>query len=130
MDGGADPLQQRREDRQELTVADAVERFCKARVRWDGAAGTRCSATSSAICCPCSVRRQLKSVKRSEIIALIEGKAASLRRRAAALLLTYTKLLFCLCRGSRADRGVPRHRHQARSDLVGDEVGQAWARAR
>ncbi|MBK1655368.1 tyrosine-type recombinase/integrase [Allochromatium vinosum] len=92
VDAGADPLQRRREVRQELTVADAVERFCKARV--DGMArGDEVRRYFERDLLPVLGRRQLKSVKRSEIIALIEDKAES-APRAAALLLAYTKLLF------------------------------------
>ena len=92
VDAGADPLQQRRDDRQELTVADVVDRFCKARCV-DLITGPDMQRCLERNLIPALGKRQLKSVKRSDIITLIEAKAAE-APRAAALLLTYTKLLF------------------------------------
>lgn len=92
VDSGADPLQQRREERQEVTVADVVDRFCKARCA-DLVSGPDMQRYLERDLLPVLGKRQLKSVKRADIITLIETKAAD-APRAASLLLTYIKLLF------------------------------------
>lgn len=92
VDAGTDPLQQRREDRQEVTVADVVDRFCRARCA-DLISGPEVQRYLERDLIPVIGKRQLKTIKRSDIIEIIEDKAAT-APRAAALLLTYIKLLF------------------------------------
>ena len=92
VDAGTDPLQQRREDRQEVTVADVVARFCRARCA-DLISGPEVQRYLERDLIPVIGKRQLKTIKRSDIIEIIEDKAAT-APRAAALLLTYIKLLF------------------------------------
>ncbi len=91
VDSGADPLQQRREDRQELTVAAVVERFCQARVE-ELASGAEVRRYFERDLLPVLGKRQIKSITRADIITLIENRAAE-APRAASLLLTYIKLL-------------------------------------
>ncbi|MBK1656539.1 tyrosine-type recombinase/integrase [Allochromatium vinosum] len=92
VDTGTDPLQQRREERQEVTVADAVKRFCKARCG-DLVSGPEIQRYLERDLIPLLGKRQLKSIKRADVLAIIEDKAET-APRAAALLLTYIKLLF------------------------------------
>ncbi|MCK7581749.1 MAG: integrase arm-type DNA-binding domain-containing protein [Chromatiales bacterium] len=112
VDSGADPLQQRRDDRQELTVADVVDRFCKARCV-DLITGPDMQRCLERDLIPVLGKRQLKTVKRSDIITLIEAKAAEAPTRGSAAADLYQAAVR-LCRGSRADRGISRRRPQAR----------------
>lgn len=92
VDAGADPLQQRREDRAELTVAELVERFSKARLA-DLASGDEIRRYLERDLLPVMGRRKVKSIKRKDIIAVVEAKMGE-APRAAALLLNYSKMLF------------------------------------
>ncbi|MBK1724702.1 tyrosine-type recombinase/integrase [Thiocystis violacea] len=92
VDGGADPLQRRREDRAELTVADLVERFAKARLG-ELASGEEIRRYLERDLLPVIGKRQIKSIKRKDIIAVVEAKMLE-APRAAALLLNYSRMLF------------------------------------
>lgn len=92
VDQGIDPMGQRRGERQEITVAQAVERFCTARV--DGMLrGDEVRRYFERDLLPVLGKRQLRNVKRADIIALIEDKATK-APRAAALLLNHIRQLF------------------------------------
>jgi len=92
VDSGADPLGERRQERAEPTVADLVEAFDKGRL---GAldSGKEIRRYFDRDLLPVLGKRKVRAIKRRDIIALIEGRALE-APRAAALLLTYTKLLF------------------------------------
>ena len=92
VDSGADPLQERREDRAEITVAKLVERFAAARLG-EMASKDEIRRYFDRDLLPVLGKRQVKTIQKRDIIALVEDKAAT-APRAAALLLTYTKLLF------------------------------------
>lgn len=92
VDQGVDPMQQRRGERQEITVAQAVERFCAARVD-QMIRGAEVRRYFERDLLPEMGKRQLRNIKRADIIALIEDKAAK-APRAAALLLSHIRLLF------------------------------------
>ncbi len=92
VDSGADPLQKRRDERAELTVADLVDRFTKARLG-ELDSGAEIARYFARDLLPALGKRKIKTIRRRDIIGLIEEKART-APRAAALLLTYTKLLF------------------------------------
>ena len=93
VDAGADPLQQRREERAEPTVADLVEPFVKVRLA-DLASGEEIRRYLERDLLPVMGKRKIKSIKRKDIIALVEAKMLE-APRAAALLLNYLKMFFC-----------------------------------
>ncbi|MEY6433120.1 tyrosine-type recombinase/integrase [Thioalkalicoccus limnaeus] len=92
VDTGADPIQERRDERAELTVADLVDRFAKARLE-ELDSGAEIARYFERDLLPQLGKRKITTIKRRDIIGLIEAKART-APRAAALLLTYTKLLF------------------------------------
>lgn len=92
VDQGADPLGERRQDRADPTVADLADAFDKARLK-DLDSGAEIRRYFARDLLPVLGKRKVKSIKRRDIIALIEARALE-APRAAALLLTYTKLLF------------------------------------
>lgn len=92
IDGGSDPLQERREERAEPTVASVVEQFCKARTA-DLASADEIRRYFERDLVPVLGRRKIKAIKRKDIIALVESKMLD-APRAASLLLSYTKMLF------------------------------------
>lgn len=92
IDQGADILEQRRREKTEPTVAEAVETFCRQRA--DRLASGRDIRTTFRLhLVPALGRMRLKEVRRRDIIPVIESLAET-HGRAASLLLTYTKQLF------------------------------------
>lgn len=91
VDRGEDPLGQRREERAEPTIADLVDDFDKARLG-DLASGAEIRRYFDRDLIPALGRRKVRTIKRRDIIALVEARALE-APRAAALLLTYIKLL-------------------------------------
>jgi integrase len=92
VDAGADPLGERQQERAEPTVADLVDAFDKARLAvLDSGKEIRRYFDRDLL--PVLGKRKVKTIRRRDIIALIEARALE-APRAAALLLTYTKLLF------------------------------------
>lgn len=91
VDAGRDLLEERRKERAEPTVAEAVERFCRAHAdKLASAKDVRGNLTNHLT--PALGKRKLRSIRRREIIELLEGLRD--RPRQAALLLTYSKQLF------------------------------------
>lgn len=92
VDTGADPIQARRDERDDLSVADLVARFTKARLG-ELDSGAEIARYYERDLLPVLSKRKITTIKRRDIIGLVEEKART-APRAAALLLTYTKLLF------------------------------------
>ncbi len=92
IDTGTDILEARREERQEPTVADAVKRYCEG-----PAAGLKShgqiTATLQAYFVEPLGTRKLSTIRRRDIIVLVEALATK-HGRTAALLLIYIKQLF------------------------------------
>jgi integrase len=91
VDQGADPLGARREERAEPTVSDLVDAFDKARLG-ELASGPEIRRYFDRDLIPVLGKRKVRTIKRRDIIALVEARAVE-APRAAALLLTYVKLL-------------------------------------
>ena len=91
VDQGADPLGARREERAEPTVSDLVDDFEKARLG-ELASGAEIRRYFDRDLIPALGKRKVRTIKRRDIIALVEARAVE-APRAAALLLTYIKLL-------------------------------------
>lgn len=91
VDRGEDPLGQRREERAEPTINDLVDAFEKARLG-ELASGAEIRRYFDRDLIPVLGKRKVKSIKRRDIIALVEARALE-APRAAALLLSYIKLL-------------------------------------
>jgi integrase len=91
VDAGADPLGARREERAEQTVSDLVDAFAKARLG-ELASGPEIRRYFDRDLIPVLGKRKVRTIKRRDIIALVEARALE-APRAAALLLTYIKLL-------------------------------------
>ncbi len=91
VDAGADPLGARREERAEQTVSDLVDAFEKARLG-ELASGAEIRRYFDRDLIPVLGKRKVRTVKRRDIINLVEARALE-APRAAALLLTYIKLL-------------------------------------
>lgn len=92
IDGGHDIAQERRDTAAEATVKEAVERYCRARVdKTASAAKSRRYFERDVV--PAIGRRKIRSVRRADLIELVEDKAEK-TPRAAYLLLTHLKGLF------------------------------------
>ncbi|EIC20820.1 tyrosine-type recombinase/integrase [Thiorhodovibrio frisius] len=92
VDQGKDPLGEKHAARDEMTIAALVDRFCKSREgRLHTANEARGYLERDLI--PVMGKRRIDTVKRSDIISLVEARALK-APRAAALLLTYIKQLF------------------------------------
>jgi integrase len=91
VDQGADPLAERRQERAEPSVAELVEEFAEARLG-ELDSGEEIRRYFDRDLLPVLGKRKVRSIKRRDIIAVVETKAKT-APRAAALLLTYTKLL-------------------------------------
>lgn len=92
VDSGVDVLEVEREERREPTVADAVDRYCKQHVNGLKSADSVRRYFQRDVL-PVMGTRKVGKVRRTDIIQLIEAKAAE-TPRAAALLLTHIKGLF------------------------------------
>lgn len=99
IDGGTDILEQRREERGQATVREALDRFLKSK------AGLRSLESVRRIMEKHLVgalgARKIRDIRKHHLIEVVED-VASTHGRTAALLLTYTKQLF----GWAEDRGL------------------------
>ncbi|AKJ95049.1 integrase [Thioalkalivibrio versutus] len=99
IDGGTDILEQRREERAQATVREALERFLKSKAGIRSLASVRGlmeNHLASAL-----GDRKIRDIRKHHLIEVVED-VASTHGRTAALLLTYTKQLF----GWAEDRGL------------------------
>ena len=92
VDRGSDILAERRRERREPTVAEAIEDYCNAHVD-KLASGRAVRSTLERYLAKELGKDKLRDVRRRDVIAVIEAVART-RARQAGLLLTYTKLLF------------------------------------
>lgn len=91
VDQGDDPLAQRREERAEPTIKDLVDDFDKARLG-ELASGPEIRRYFDRDLIPALGKRKVRTITRRDIVTLVESRALE-APRAAALLLTYIKLL-------------------------------------
>jgi len=95
IDGGTDILEKRREQRAELTVAEVIEKFCKAHAD-KLASGPAIRGALAKHLKPALGEKRITDVRRRDVIAVVEALAQE-KGRQAALLLTYTKQMFAWC---------------------------------
>ena len=91
IDGGADILQERRTERAEPSVSDAVERFVKSKAGLQSAGAIEAALNRHLL--PALGDRKVRQVRRRDVIAVIEAIAVE-HPRQAGKVLTYTKQLF------------------------------------
>jgi integrase len=92
IDAGSDPLDDRREARKDLTVRDAVKRYCEAHRDKLVSGKQICSALKRYLVKPLG-SRSLTSVRRKEVIELVEALREK-HARTAGLVLSYIKQVF------------------------------------
>lgn len=92
IDNGVDVLEQRRREKAEPTVAEAVKSYCD-RHADKLASGRAIRATLTNHLVPELGKKKLHDVRRRDVVAVVE-KLAESKARQAALLLTYTKQVF------------------------------------
>jgi integrase len=139
VDRGTDILESRREARAALTVADVVDRYCRARVD-NLASGESVRALLQNHLASALGKKKISSIGRRDVIAVIEELAAK-RPRQAGKLLTYVKLLFAYAEDREIIDGNPvatlkatkigarlTSRSRARV-LDSDEIRALWASA-
>ena len=107
VDAGADPLGARREERAEPTISDLVDAFDKARLG-ELASGAEIRRYFDRDLIPALGKRKVRTIARRDIIALVEARATE-APRAAALLLTYIKLLLAFAEDREMIEVSPAH---------------------
>ena len=92
IDSGEDVLEQRRNARAESTVADVVEKFVAAKRRANLKSADDIEATLRRHLLPDHGRKWMRSLRRRDVISLVEHVAED-RPRTGAMLLSYIKQL-------------------------------------
>ena len=105
IDRGGDILEQRREERAELTVANVVDRYCRANVD-KLASGPAVRALLNNHLLPVLGKKKITKIGRRDLIAVVEGLAAE-KPRQAGKLLAYVKLVFAYAEDREIIEGNP-----------------------